>query len=147
MVAGDGGEVVIDALPKVRRYSAWGLVGEAGDTAVLELAPHAFEQESKLRRLANAMRTLWLGLGDNREARGDGEWLFVDPEDGQLTHLGADGSLSKPLPKGFSAIGCGAAWALGALASGRSAAEAVKTACQYNAFCRGPVRTWRKRLR
>lgn len=143
MVSGDEGEVIIDAQPKVRRYAAWGLVGEVGDCAVLELAPHAFEQEKRLRRVANAMRALCQGLGDSKEA----EWLFVDPEDGQLTHLGADGSLIKPLPKGFSAIGCGAAWALGALASGRSAAEAVKTACQYNAFCRGPVRTWRKRLR
>lgn len=139
-ISSDDGSISIDVQPKVRQYPQWGLVGERGQCGPLERAVHAFSQEVSLARL---VRSLCQVANDDS---GDTGWLFVDPKDGRLTVVDSTGGIMKRSAD-FEAIGCGDAWALGALAHGASPKRAVEIACQYNAFCRPPVRLYSARVK
>lgn len=138
-VSDDDGGITIDAQSKVRRYEHWGLVGEAGDCGLLELATYVFHQETSLRSLVVLMRKVC------KDSDGDACWIFVDPDDGKLVVLGSEGSIVKRVEP-WEAIGCGSAWAVGALAAGAGPERAVKIACQYNAHCRPPVKVHTQRI-
>lgn len=58
-----------------------------------------------------------------------------------LLNGGPSGNGVEPVSTRFTAIGCGGPIAVGAMARGASAEQAVRIACQWNVYCRPPTHT------
>lgn len=87
---------------------------------------------------------LWLENGANPSEFGEGApdccVLMIKPNgDVYLADTGL--YFSGPIQCESHAIGSGAKFAIGAMAAGASAAEAVEVACRYDYHCGGPVMT------
>ena len=73
---------------------------------------------------------------------GNVDALLVLP-DGAVwrVHTGETMGGVEPISLPFASVGCGQGIAVGAMAAGKSAFEAVKIVCDYNIACRPPVHT------
>jgi ATP-dependent HslUV protease subunit HslV len=77
------------------------------------------------------------GFEGKRPAKtGDSQCLLVRP-DRTVLHMGGNGKPYEILDE-FSAIGSGCDYALGAMAAGKSAQEAVEIAAAYDSMTSGP---------
>ncbi|MCX7177968.1 MAG: hypothetical protein NTX56_04090 [Proteobacteria bacterium] len=56
-----------------------------------------------------------------------------------LINGGPEGNGVEPVSTEFSAVGTGAPIAIGAMARGATAEQAVRIACRWNVFCRPPI--------
>lgn len=72
----------------------------------------------------------------------DSTILLVDNV-GALWNIRARDGAAILLPNPIDAIGSGGEYALGAMAAGASAFEAVQIACRYNVYSGGPVRAFK----
>ena len=86
---------------------------------------------------------------------GQGQWECKDKENGfsalvvdtsgEVTIYDAEGR-GYPLEADFIARGAGAELAMGAMAMGANAEQAVEIACRYSVWCGGPIQTERLSL-
>lgn len=72
----------------------------------------------------------------------DGARALIYKRDGSLWLMNAAGA-TIPRKDAFFAIGCGAPYAIGAMAAGLSASRAVRIACRFDPYCALPVQTMR----
>lgn len=73
----------------------------------------------------------------------DGARALVYKKDKTLWLMNATGSLI-PRHDNYYSIGAGAPYAMGAMAAGKSAAQAVRIACRFEPYCGRPVQTMRQ---
>ena len=62
---------------------------------------------------------------------------------GRITSFESESSAPCRIRAKFLAIGSGAAVALGAMAAGADAKQAVRIACQFDAHTKGPVKAYK----
>lgn len=128
------------ALSKLQRLSSGAIIGGAGDNddrAVIALLDKikTFEKLPPKRDLA-ATRCSYEGV--LVFPRGKVAMIVIEPQDEECNNYDAqvwEANL------GFAALGSGSPYALGAMAAGKSAKEAVRIACKFDVHSRLPVYT------
>ncbi|USM11534.1 proteasome subunit beta [Citromicrobium phage vB_CbaS-RXM] len=113
-------------MPGLKLFMAGGyVVGFAGDLRYAPLLARWFNDDCPVG--CDDFDGLW-----------DDDWdIIVMDEDGKIGIALADKII--PLDQEYYAIGSGAATALGAMAAGASAAEAIKIAAQFDVFTNANV--------
>jgi ATP-dependent protease HslVU (ClpYQ) peptidase subunit len=132
------GDTQTTSLIKVRRLSSGALLGGAGDNddrAVVALLDKikTFERLPSKAELA-ATRTRFAGL--LVLPRGKVVMIDIEPMDEGYNHYDAQVWEAN---RGFAAIGSGSHYALGAMAAGKGAKEAVAIACRLDINSKPPV--------
>lgn len=129
------------SLTKIRRLKSGGLLGGAGEgdsrDAELLLENVKHPKDLPLRSKLQELRLDWTGL-------------LVLPDGSVWTVATSDTPDKKDAEvgicqfnRGFAAVGTGAEIAIGAMAAGKSAFEAVKIVCDWDIHCRPPVHVLR----
>lgn len=131
------GSTVITWATKITRLPSGALYAGAGD--------------SDDRELVALLSDLWLSAGTVparaalADLKGDYSALLVFPSEAEggvwLIEKGDEDSGAMRVVAPFAAIGAGRDIALGAMAAGASAEEAVRIACRFNTQTREPVFT------
>lgn len=149
-----GWERFQDVRPKVFRNGAF-IIGASGTARLSDLIRHGwdiptdesgrYDERYMIRVFATGLRTLIQdngGMGKYEERDNTGSWLIVGVN-GQLYEM--DSSMSIGVPSlGYSAVGSGGEYALGALAALKDTPpkervlRALEIAAQFNAACGAP---------
>lgn len=131
----DDSNAVVSLGNKVLRLKSGALLGEAGDAdsrAMVRLL-------QKVRSFDDVPLALELAA-----CKIDYSGILLFP-DGTMAYVGIEHTgdvyhaQAWPINRGISAVGSGALFALGAMAGGKTAAEAVSLACDWDANTKGPV--------
>lgn len=135
----DDSNAVVSLGNKITRLKFGTLLGEAGDAdsrAVVKLLQkvRSFDDVPTALELA-ACKVDYSGI----LLFPDGTMAYVG-----ITRLGESGepgyrAEAWPISRVISAVGSGALFALGAMAAGKTATEAVSLACEWDANTKGPV--------
>jgi len=112
------------AMKKIKKIKGW-LIGAAGDLDAVSMFLQKFNPET----IKDNKHPL-VGLPNTLEA------IIVDPT-GVIYYMENSGMLSAITTDGFIAIGSGCEAAMGAMAAGATAREAVKIAIKYGEDCGG----------
>lgn len=129
------------SLTKIRRLKSGGLLGGAGEgdarDVELLLENVKSEKDLPLRSKLQELRIDWTGL----LVLPDGSvWTVAtsDTPDKKDAEVGVC-----QFNRGFASVGTGAELAIGAMAAGKSAYEAVKIVCDWDIHCRPPIHALR----
>ena len=128
------------SLIKIQRLSSGAMLGSAGDNddrPVMALLDK-IKTFDKLPSKADLANTRCDFDGLLVLPRGKIVMITIGPQDDNYAHY--DGQLWEA-NRGFAAIGSGTQLALGAMAAGKSAREAVAIACKFDVHSRLPVHT------
>ncbi len=132
---------IIASMEKVIRLPSGALYAEAGDDDDRDLVRllakvRTFNQLPSRRKLLNLqLDCLALLVLPNGELYR----IQIDRPDGKET-LDWEAAIT-PVPSGVSAVGTGKEYALGAMAAGKSAVQAVAIACKFDSRSGLPVRS------
>jgi len=133
------GDTQTTSLIKVRRLASGALLGGAGDNddrSVVTLLDKVKTFE-KLPSKADLAATRCCFVGLLVLPRGKVVMIDIEPIEG-YTHFDAQVWEAN---RGIAAIGSGSRYALGAMAAGKSAKDAVAIACRFDINSRPPVHT------
>lgn len=153
----DGADLVFPTRRKLWRFDVTGVTLERDDTILLGYAGHAFydhyledvvqtaDSEDKLKAQGHLGWLKWLmkDLSAWAKEKGHGEVRdgiftipgFIGIAVSNQGVFSLDPDLVCKIETPFYAIGAGGQLALGALANGASAVEAVEIACRFHAHC------------
>ncbi len=125
------------SLTKIRRLKSGALLGGAGEgdsrDAELLLENVKHEKDLPLRSKLQELHLDWTGL----LVLPNGQVFTVATSDAPTKEYAEVGVCV--FNRGFAAVGTGAEIAIGAMAAGKTAAEACKIVCDWDIHCRPPI--------